>query len=317
MSTTTVKRASRPLRRRPAPAMGFFRTQVTGVRQLTPSMIRVSLGGPDLAGFVNDGPDQRIKIFLPLPGQPDPMLPTELGEHDNWFAAYRAIAADIRPIMRTYTLRRHRPETGEVDVDFAIHGDLGPASRWATTAKRGDSLTIFGPYADYDPTPGTDWQLLIGDETALPAIGAIVESLPAGVQVHAFVEVDDEAEQQSYLTMGDVTFTWVHRHATANAQPTATSGSDVNAAQAGGSVQVRSVRGRLLEAVRAAELPTGKPYVWLGGEAGAVKELRRHLVNERGIAREDLYFVGYWRRGRSEDDAYAAAERGEVDELDD
>jgi NADPH-dependent ferric siderophore reductase len=294
--------------------MGFFRTQVTGVRQLTPCMIRVSLGGPDLAGFVNDGPDQRIKIFLPLPGQLVPMLPSELGEHDNWFAAYRAIPADIRPVMRTYTLRRHRPETGEVDIDFAIHGDLGPASRWATTAKCGDALTIFGPYADYDPTPGTDWQLLIGDETALPAIGAIVESLPAGVRAHAFVEVDDEAEQQAYLTMGDVTFTWVHRHDTPD--PQAAPLAVTNGVPASEGLQARPVVGPLLDAVRAAEFPAGKPYVWLGGEAGAVKELRRHLVNDRGIAREDLYFVGYWRRGRSEDDAYTAAERGEVDELD-
>jgi NADPH-dependent ferric siderophore reductase len=265
-----AKTPTRPVRTRPEPPLLFFRTHVTNVARVTPNIVRVTLGGSELASFVGDGPDQRIKVFLPPPGENEPKLPTY---GDDWYAVYRQLPAETRPAMRTYTVRKHYPERNEVDVDFVLHGDLGPASRWAMRAAHGDQVLIWGPYADYEPTPSTSWQLLAGDATALPAIGAILEELPAGTVARVFVEVDSPEDELPLATSGDVTVTWAHR-------------------SAGESV---------VDAVRAAALPSGSPYVWMGGEAGLIKALRRHCVNERRYARQDIYFCGYWRRGKAED----------------
>jgi NADPH-dependent ferric siderophore reductase len=278
-----AKTPMRPVRTRPEPPLLFFRTQVTHVTRVTPNIVRVTLGGNELAEFVADGPDQRIKVFLPPPGETEPKLPTY---GDDWYAVYRQLPAHQRPAMRTYTVRRHYPERNEVDVDFVLHGDIGPASRWASRAALGDQVLIWGPYADYEPTPNTSWQLIAGDATALPAVGAILEQLPAGTVAKVFLEVDSPADQLALETAGDVTVTWADR-------------------SAGESV---------VELVRAAALPDGSPYVWMGGEAGLIKALRRHCVNERRYPRYDIYFCGYWRRGRAEDqfdDAEAEAEERE------
>lgn len=279
MTVTTQRAPSRPVRQRPAPEMAFFRTHVRAVQRLNTYLARITLAGDDLTGFVSDGPDQRIKIFLPRDGQPDP-VPLARPPAD-WYAIYRAMPLEIRPYIRTYTIRRHRPEVGEVDIDFVLHGEEGPGSRWAMRAQPGDPLLFYGPWADYEPTLGTDWQLIAGDETALPAIGAILESMPAGTRALVFVEVPDESARQWIETRGDVTLTWLYRdHAVPGTQP-------------------------LLDALQAATFPVGRPYVWISGESSVVRSLRRHLVNDRGVARHDLYFAGYWRRGRTEDDAYA------------
>lgn len=280
MSTVTRKQPSRPIRRRPVPEMRFFRTTVTAVERVTPGVVRIRVGGDELSEFVGDGPDQRIKIFLPRPGQSEVVLPTTGA---SWYAEWRAMSETVRPIMRTYTLRQHHPYTNEVDIDFVLHGDDGPASAWANRAAPGEPLVFYGPYADYEPTPGTDWQLIVGDATTLPAIGAIVESLPPRTRALVFVEVADPTEEQRWETKGDVTLTWLHH----------------------GSAPAGTTRS-LLDAVRELEFPDGRPYVWLGGEAGQVKALRRHLVGEREVPRTDLYFCGYWRFGRTEDDAQAS-----------
>jgi NADPH-dependent ferric siderophore reductase len=265
-----AKSSTRPVRTRPEPPLLFFRTHVTGVTRVGPNIVRVTLGGSELADFVSDGPDQRIKVFLPPPGEVEPKLPTY---GDDWYAVYRQLPPATRPAMRTYTIRRFYPERNEVDVDFVLHGDLGPASRWASRAAPGDQVLIWGPYADYEPTLGTTWQLLAGDATALPAIGAILEELPAGTVAKVFVEVDSPEDELPLSTAGDVTVTWAHRSAGAS----------------------------VVDAVRAAALPSGSPYVWMGGEAGLIKALRRHCVNERRYPRQDIYFCGYWRRGKAED----------------
>lgn len=257
--------------------MGYHLTQVSRVENVTPHLVRITFGGESLKTFRWDGPDQRVKVFLPLPGQERPEVP--LG--DDWYARYREMPTDVRPTMRTYTIRGHDPATNEVQIEFVLHGDGGPASRWASRAQVGDYLGFRGPYADYDPVPDTSWQLLIGDETALPAIGGIIESLPVGTRVHAFVEVADAAEEQTFATKGDVALTWVHRNGTHAGEST-----------------------KLADAVRAARLPEAAPYVWMAAEAGAVRTIRRHLVQERGIDRQAIYFAGYWRLGRREDDPH-------------
>lgn len=269
-----TRTATRPRRTRPVPSMKHFLATVTRVQRLTQHMVRITFGGPELMAFVGDGPDQRVKLFLPLAGQDEPRVP----RHADWYQEYRAMSEDIRPVMRTYTIRQHHVDQAEVDIDFVLHGDEGPATRWAGRARPGDCVGLYGPYADYEPTPESDWQLICGDQTALPAIGAIIESLPPGAHAQAYVEVAGPGEEQRFSTDGDVHITWLHRDGKAAGD-----------------------RG-LLDAVRAARWPAGQPYAWIAGESGAVKQLRRHLVSERGVDRAQVYFCGYWRHGLREDD---------------
>jgi NADPH-dependent ferric siderophore reductase len=259
-------------------AYSLFRAEVVGVRQLTPHMRRVTFSGPDLAGVVSAGLDQRIKLFFPLPGQTDPVVP----EGENWYPEFRAMPENERPFMRTYTIRHFRPEALEMDVDMLAHGDTGPGSIWAGAATPGDRVAILAPDAGHTPILGyefappadTEWLLLAGDDTALPAITAIIEAQPAGRLVHAFVEVASAAEMLPMVSPADLRMTWLSR-----AGRPATNG------------------GLLCEAIRRTEFPAGKPYAWLAGESSATKDLRRHLVNEREIDKELIYFSGYWLLG--------------------
>lgn len=251
---------------------------VRDVERVTPNMLRVRFGGDDLRNMVHDGPDQYVKLFFPLPGQQHPQLPMQVSEYGmSWYRAYLAMPDDVRPPMRTYTIRALRADRGEIDVDFALHGDDGPASRWAQRARPGDEVAMIGPHGLYAPPASSEWQLLVGDETAVPAIGAIVESLPPGAVVRALVEVGSAEDRQDFASWGDVEIRWIVRGADPRGQ-------------------------RVLEALRQAELPAGAPYAWLAGEAGVVKRARRHLVSERGVDRRAITFTGYWRLGKSEED---------------
>ncbi len=273
----------------PAPAapFAFFELQVVRTRRLGPTMLRVTLGGDDLAGFASGGRDQSFSLFLPHPGQSSPVLPTG----DDWFGRYRAMDPVERAVMRSYTVRAQR--AGELDVDFALHGEGGPASRWAASARPGDRVTLLGPsVADnksigFRPPEGTGWVLLSGDETALPAIAAILESLPSGMPVRVFAEVPEAADVTELSTEADAEVTWLVREE-ASAHRTETA----------------------VEAVRAARLPEGVPYAWIAGEAGTVRALRRHLVGERGFPRRAVTFSGYWRLGAPEEKLVEEAAAG-------
>ena len=173
-----------------------------------------------------------------------------------------------------------------MDVDFALHGDAGPASRWAARATPGDRVLLLGPTVkdnrsvSFRPPPGTGQVLIAADASALPAAAAILAWLPAGTAARVWIEVPSAQDEQPLPTAADAEITWL-----------------VRKQQAGGSP--------LLDAVRAAapepQGPAGPPYVWLAGEAGAVTALRRHLVGERGFDRRAVNFTGYWRAGTSEE----------------
>jgi len=249
--------------------MGLHHVSVTAVRDVTPRMRRFTVSAESLASFTDDGPDQRFKLFLPRPGQLQPSVT----DGEGWYQAWQALPDAERPTMRTYTVRASRPELAELDFDIALHGDSGPGSAWAERARPGDRVAVFGAYAEHDPDPDARWHLLVGDETALPAIAAIAERLPAGLPVRAVVEVADDGEVQDLAGDADTKVTWVRR----------ASGE------------------RLVAAVRDADLPAGRGYAWLAGESAAVTTLRRHLLNERGFAKDQVTFMGYWRRGESID----------------
>jgi NADPH-dependent ferric siderophore reductase len=260
----------------------FFSLQVVRTRRLGPSLVRVSFTGEDLRYFLSDGRDQSLSLFLPAEGRTEPGVPVELG--DGWWQAWRELPDDVRAVMRSYTLRSLRRNPDEIDIDFVLHEPAGPASAWASRAAEGDKVFLLGPaIADnrairFRPPEDTDLTLLWGDETALPAISAILESLPAGQRVRAWLEVHDADDIQDLVTEADAEITWL-------------------------------VGEKALDVIRDAQLPPAeRPYVWIAGESGCVKELRRHFVREREVDRRRVTFVGYWRQGLTEEQL---RERGE------
>lgn len=259
----------------------FFDLTVLRTRRLGPSMLRVTFGGPGLDGFAAGGRDQSLSLFLPHPGQSEPVVPVDAD--GNWFATWRALPENVRAVMRSYTVRaqRHTPDGAtEIDIDFALHGDGGPACRWATAASPGAPLKALGPAVEdntavrFRPPQDTDWVLIWADETALPAASAALEWLPAGTRARVWLEVQHTEDRQALNTAAKARINWLVR--------------DEGAPSA-------------LEAVRAAELPEGTPYVWIAGESSQVRAVRRHLVQERRFDRRRVTFVGYWRRGMSEE----------------
>jgi NADPH-dependent ferric siderophore reductase len=252
------------------PARPVTRARVTRVEQLTPHMVRVVVGGDGLrqidAGAYTD---HYVKILFPRPGVPYPE-PFDLG------VIRETLPAESWPPVRTYTVRRWRPEVPEMWIDFVVHGDEGVAGPWAAAAGPGDPVWFMGPGGGYAPSPAADWHLLAGDESALPAIAAALEGMPAGARVHAFVEVAGPAEEQRLSTAADAEVTWLHR----GDAPAGTT---------------------LPAAVRAWPFPPGRVQAFVHGEATFVRDVRSYLRKELGLPLEDLSISGYWRRGLNED----------------
>ena len=266
----------------------FFSLQVVRTRRLGPSLVRVTFGGEELQYFFSHGRDQSLSLFVPHPGQPEPVVPIELG--DGWWQAWRELPDDVRAVMRSYTLRALRREPDEIDIDFVLQTPAGPASAWAARAGAGDRVLLLGPaIADnrairFRPPEDTDLVLLWGDETALPAVSAILESLPADTRARVWLEVHDAGDIQDLVTEADAEINWLVRGADG------VEGSPM-----------------ALDALRDAQLPPAeRPYVWIAGESGCVKALRRHFVGERGVDRRRVTFVGYWRQGMTEEQLRAA-----------
>ncbi|MFI6154360.1 siderophore-interacting protein [Kitasatospora sp. NPDC051170] len=271
--------------------------EVVEIRRITPRTARITFEAEALADSVGTRPDQQLKLCFPRPGQSVPELPAPTGDPMGWYQAYLAIPEPRRPLMRSFTLRRRRPGTRLVEVDFVLHGDTGTAAAWALRAVPGDRLGMVGPSALYAPpvpfaerAAAADWVLLAGDESALPAIATLVGALPEGVRALAFVEVADVRERQPLDGPAGLDVRWLYRDGAPE-----------------GSV--------LAAAVAAAELPPGTPYAWLAGEAGAVRALRRYLVAERGVPKAAVDFTGYWRHRLTQDDAPTAEDLADAREL--
>ncbi|RUB61700.1 siderophore-interacting protein [Pseudomonas aeruginosa] len=296
------------------PAYRLFNVELKRREQLSPALTRFVFGGPEVAEMKTLAADQRIKIFFPdASGQP-PSLPGG----SEWYQAYRSVEPARRPPMRTYTIRALRAEQEEVDVEFVLHGENGPASAWATYARIGDRLQLAAPNRQYGDDPGGyEWKppagvrhiLLIADETALPAVAGILEELAGEAEppvVEAFLEVPGEADILDLPAIPAARLHWLPRH------------------QAG----IHSRNGeRMIEAARQARLPerevaggaaqeledidideeilwelaspeSGSFYAWVAGESAAVMAIRRYLVQERGIDKRHLTLMGYWRLGK-------------------
>jgi NADPH-dependent ferric siderophore reductase len=242
---------------------------VRATERITPRMVRVTLGGSELADFVSNGSDQRIKLCLPRPGQPNPLGRTR--------AEVFALPREQQPVQRTYTVRWFDAERQELAIDLVVHDHEAPGSAWAATVAPGDQIVTVGPSPAYQPQPDADPLVLVGDETALPAIAAILEELPAEARVRVFVEVVDAAEEQDIRSDAQVSWTWLHR----------------DGIPAGESAL-------LVDAVREADLGPS-PHVWIGAEADVVHQLRDHCQRTLGLDRRRLYALAYWRRDAAGD----------------
>lgn len=244
--------------------------EVVRIERITPNMVRITVAAEALRQFDVKGDDQWMRIFLPREGQHEPRLPTT----EQWWPEICAMPEPIAPIVRNYTVRRVRPASAELDIDIVRHGDIGPATRWAGRARVGDRIGILDQSTTYAPPPDAPWRLLLGDESALPAIGSIVEGLPAGIPAVALVEIPSPPDMQELHTAADLTVHWLPR------RPEERAGS------------------RLLATLPDASLPRGCPYVFLSGEQRLVRNVRRHLTGERGYARAAICFMSYWRLTR-------------------
>jgi len=231
-------------------------------------MRRITFTGDKLAEYPNDGPATHFKLLLPAPGQTEIALPTAGPDGLVW--------PEPRPLRRTYTPRYVDRDARRLVVDFVLHGDGtgGPASKWAAAARVGDQVVVTGARGSYRIDPDAAWTLLVADETALPAVGTILDDAPAGARVLLVAEVADEAEELKFDTTADLSVTWRHR-GTDHAGP--------------GMLAAR--------AVQETELPGGRGAGWIGLEASAMRTVRRHLLGERGLDRDQLYTRGYWKIG--------------------
>jgi NADPH-dependent ferric siderophore reductase len=238
-----------------------YRATVKHVERLTPHIIRITFSSEELGAFKWNGPAAHIKLMFPNPGEREVALPSPDGP---------------RPIMRTYTPRRFDADARELDVEFYVHGD-GPASAWAAQATEGQSLIVAGPGRSYAIDNESPWYLLAGDESSIPAIATILEELPPSTEAHVFIEVADPAEERPLITLAAATTMWLKR------------GDDPRAA------------GTELEAtIKRIGLPTGPGRIYVACESGAMRRIRAHLLNERGVDRARLVTRGYWKLGETD-----------------
>lgn len=309
------------------PAYRPFTATVVGLRRLTPTFLRITFAGPDLDRFTSWGPDQRIKVLLPVPGRGLVDCPTG----PDWYAEWRSLPADRRLPLRTYTVRAVRRDPPEVDVDFVLHGATGPASAWAEDARVGDEIVLVGPNALFEgPGSGFEWRppsdagslLIAGDETAVPAISAIVESLPAECRGRVLLEVPVADDALDIAAPDALAVTWLPRRQAAGTSPRGLLLTRAVMAAASELAADRAIDGAIDGAIAPTPVrPEGRPdldepdgddllwdvpaepgrsaggYAWLAGEAGVVTGLRRLLVRELGVPRASVAFMGYWREG--------------------
>jgi NADPH-dependent ferric siderophore reductase len=241
---------------------------VQAVAPVTPRLIRVTLAGPELEGLVVEQPAASVRLLLPSPGPRDLVRPT-------WNGNEFLLADGTRPAIRTFTPLRLDTDARTLDLEIVVH-DGGAVSAWAQAANEGDEAALSGPGRGYPIDAEATGFLLAGDESAIPAIGQLLEVLPPDTPIQVAVEVAHPDARLELPAHKGATVAW---HDLPDGAP---SGDTLVAAVAG------------------ADLPAGT-RVWAAGEAAAVQRIRRHLLDERGMPRSETWIRGYWKHGRAGD----------------
>lgn len=238
-----------------------FACTVQRVQPLTPRMLRIVFGGEELRSFQWSGPASHIKLILG-PTSADP---------------------EVRALSRTYTPRHFDASAGELTVDFVLHGE-GPASTWAAQAQPGQPMLIGGPGRSYAVDPLAQWLLIAGDESAIPAIATILETLPDSVPAEVLIEANDANDEFAIAPLRpNVTIRWLYRaRPITPTDPTAPAGVE------------------LLAAVTAFQPPVGSGAIYVACEADAMRRIRRQLLVERAMTRESVTTRGYWKHGSTD-----------------
>ena len=221
---------------------------VTETRQITPHMRRVSVTADGLEAFGSQ-PGQDMVLMLP----------------DGAGGLGR----------RHYSVRRFDPAARRLDIDVVLHGDDSPGERWATQSQPGEEVLAFGPRGRNTLHPGADWRLFLGDESCLPPIFAMLETLPAGAKAHAILEVASDEDRQELQTVGEVTIDWISR----------------------GGAPAQASSPELISRVANWALPSGHGHAYLTGETSTIRKQRHDLVS-RGLGKDQIFGEGYWRPGR-------------------
>ncbi|MET3176234.1 UNVERIFIED_ORG: iron complex transport system ATP-binding protein [Arthrobacter sp. UYCu721] len=330
-----------------------FEVTVSSVQELSSNFRRITFGGYSLRDFGVNGDtlDLRIKLMIPSLASDGTKLPLPVFEmaQAGWYQEWMAMDPAVRGSMRTYTVRQSRLDAvyPEIDVDFVMHFDAdghgGPAANWAQNAQPGDAITIIGPnsraaqcytaevYGGIEWRPGMAQRVLLaGDETAIPAISAILESLPSYMTGHALLEVPEAGDFLDLKTDADIDITWLARgaaigrsrpHGELLQQAVRTAVPvpgwvGIKASDAGAGPEPEDVNvdvdilwetpARMetaeIEATKNPDMPAGAMpfYAWIAGEAAVIKDMRRYLVRDVGIDRKQVAFMGYWRQGKAE-----------------
>jgi NADPH-dependent ferric siderophore reductase len=237
--------------------------QVMASTLVTPHMLRITLGGDAMSGFPDDQESAYIKLIFPEPDSE-------------------------RRLIRTYTVRRQRE--GQLDVDFVLHEDAGPAAQWARTARPGDSILVAGPGPKKLVDNRADWFLIAGDMTALPAISVNLEQLPANACGHAVIEVIDECDIQPLVHPAGIKLHWlINPHPGQNSH-------------------------LLVHRIRLLDWLPGRPNVWAACEFSAMRALRQYFKEAHTFERHDLYISSYWKLGSNEDQ-HKQAKREDAESL--
>ncbi|MFE4059173.1 siderophore-interacting protein [Streptomyces sp. NPDC059096] len=257
-----------------APARrSMVRAEVARTARTGESFVTLTLAGPGLADFEAQGFDQCCRLFFRREGQSELAMPT--ASHNGWLAQYLLMRPSVRPWVRNYTVRAFRPEALELDIEFALHGDAGPASAFAARARPGEPVGLFDEGIGYLPAPDARSQFLVADESAVPAVLAVLESAPEDLVARVLLEVPHPGDIRDITAPPGVEVRWLHRDGR------------------GG------VPGRLaLHTAMSTPLPEGPFYTWVAGESGLATGLRRYLVKEREVPKSHVSFLGYWKHGR-------------------
>ncbi|MGO2801797.1 MAG: SIP domain-containing protein [Corynebacterium variabile] len=268
-----MPRRARPTIVRP---IALRELEVKRVADITPGLRRVTLTGGELdalttpegfdqLAFDSTGFDDDIKLIFAYPGETEPVLPMRKDGGIKF-------PKERRPLAKTYTVRRWDASTRELDVDFVKHG-LGTATTWAYRAQPGERVHIAGPSTSKGLPEGADWLLIAGDDTATPAIARFLEDLPEDARGQVFLEVAEDSHVYDLREMPNMEVTWLAR----------------NGVPAGASTL-------LTDAVAGADWQEGQCFAWLAGEQSVVRDLRRGLIEQRGLDKAWIDFTGYWKR---------------------